>query len=139
LFENWILKLYNKLILNKNYFETNTIKTIYTIEKIANIVAKYINIYRIKNSIYFTIQKIVIEILWDIYQDFDYIRNIRQKYIYFKQIFYQNFVSFCSNFIYLNYILNYNKIIFVQNLEIKINKKLRNILANNFRKFNILV
>ena len=45
LFENQILKLYNKLILNKNYFEINIIKTIYTIEKVANIIAKYINIY----------------------------------------------------------------------------------------------
>ncbi len=45
LFEDWVLKLYNKLNLNKNYFEIDIIKTIYTIKRIANIIAKHINIY----------------------------------------------------------------------------------------------
>ncbi len=78
------MKLHNKLILNKNYIEINIIKTIYKIEKIANTIAKYINIYRIKDSIYFTTQKIRIKIFRNIYQDFDYICNIRQKYISLK-------------------------------------------------------
>ena len=125
------------MILNKNYFEINTIKTIYT-KEITNTIAKYINIYRIKDFFYFTTQKIIIEILRNIYKDFNCICNIRQKHRFLKQEFYQNFVFYCSNFIYLNYVLNYNKIIFVQNLEIKINTKLKNILTNNFRKFDIL-
>ena len=113
MFEDWVLKLYNKLILNKNYFEIDTIKTIYTIERIANAIAKYINIYWIKDSIYFTTQKIIIKIFRNIYQNFDCICNIRQKYISFKQKFYWNFAFFCSNFIYWSYVLNYNKAILV--------------------------
>ncbi len=58
---------------------------------------------------------------------------------FFKQEFYQNFAFFYSNFIYLSYVLSYNKAIFVQNFEIKINKELRNILTNNSQEFNILI
>ncbi len=54
LFENWILKLYNKLTLNKNYFEIDIIKTIYAIKRIADTIAKHINVYRIKDFVYFT-------------------------------------------------------------------------------------
>lgn len=126
------------MILNKNYFETNTIKAIYIIEKTTNTIAEYINIYQVKNSIYFTTKKIIINVLRDIYQDSDCICNAQQKYISFKQKLYQDFVFFCSTFIYLNYILNYNKTMLVQDLKTKNNKNLQNILTNNLREFDIL-
>jgi len=79
------LKLHDKLIINKNYFEINIAKATYVVERIGEDVAKHINAYRMKNVIYFKIVNIIMKILKSVYENPNRQRNARQKYLALKQ------------------------------------------------------
>jgi len=79
------LKLYDKLIINKNYFEIDITRAAYIVEKIGENVVEHINAYRMKNVVYFKIVNIIMKILKSVYEDLNRQRNARQKYLTLKQ------------------------------------------------------
>ncbi len=125
------MKLYDKLIINENYFEIDTTRATYIVKRIGENVVEHINAYRVKNVVYFKIVNIMMKILKSVYKDLDYQRNVRQKYLALKQEINQEFASFFFEFVRLSYELEYIDVMFRQNLETKINRKLKSILVNN--------
>jgi len=125
------LKLYDKLIINKNYFEINIAKVAYVIERIDEDVVEHINAYRMKNAIYFKIVNIMMKILKGVYKNSNRQRNVRQKYLALKQEINQEFALFFFEFARLNHELKYIDAILRQNLETKINQELKSIFVNN--------
>ncbi len=78
------MKLHDKLIINKNYFEINIARVAYVVKRTSEDVVEHINAYRMKNAIYFKIVDIVIKILKSVYEDSNRQRNARQKYLALK-------------------------------------------------------
>jgi len=101
------LKLHDKLIINKNYFEINIARATYVVERIDENVVEHINAYRMKNVVYFKIVDIIMKILKSVYKDSNCQRNARQKYLTFKQEINQKFASFFFEFARLSYELKY--------------------------------
>jgi len=125
------LKLHDKLIINKNYFEIDIAKTTYVVEKTSEDVVKHINAYRIKNVVYFKIVDIIMKILKSVYENSNCQRNAQQKYLTLKQKINQEFASFFFEFVRLSYKLKYIDAILRQDLEAKINQELKSIFVNN--------
>ena len=63
------MKLHDKLIINKNYFEIDIARATYVVERIDEDVVEHINAYRMKNAIYFKIVNIMMKILKGVYED----------------------------------------------------------------------
>jgi len=63
------LKLYDKLIINENYFKIDIAKVTYVVEKIDKDVVEHINVYRVKNVVYFKIVNIIMKILKSVYEN----------------------------------------------------------------------
>jgi len=78
------LKLHDKLIINKNYFEIDIARVAYVVKRISENVVEHINAYRMKNAIYFKIVDIMMKILKNVYEDLNRQRNARQKYLALK-------------------------------------------------------
>jgi len=125
------LKLYDKLIIDKNYFEIDIARVAYVVERTSEDVVEHINAYRMKNAIYFKIVDMIMKILKSVYEDLDRQRNARQKYLTLKQKINQEFVSFFFEFARLSYELEYIDVMLRQDLETKINQELKSILVNN--------
>jgi len=119
------------LIINKNYFEIDIARVAYVVEKISEDVAKHINAYRVKNVVYFKIVDIIMKILKGVYENSNRQRNVRQKYLAFKQRINQEFASFFFKFARLSHELEYIDAMLRQDLETKINQELKSILVNN--------
>ena len=84
-FENWSLKLQDKLLINANYFDTNDAKTIYVVRRIDNKVVEHINVYRVSNVVYFQTIDIILKVLKSVYDNSNRKRNVRVKYFALKQ------------------------------------------------------
>ncbi len=125
------MKLYDKLIIDKNYFEIDIARVAYVVERTSEDVVEHINAYRMKNAIYFKIVDMIMKILKSVYEDLDRQRNARQKYLTLKQKINQEFVSFFFEFARLSYELEYIDVMLRQDLETKINQELKSILVNN--------
>jgi len=132
------LKLYDKLIINKNHFKIDIARATYVVERIGEDVVKHINAYQVKNAIYFKIVDMMIKILKNVYKDLDRQRNARQKYLALKQGINQEFASFFFEFARLSHELEYIDAMLRQDLEAKINRELKSILVNNFQEFDNL-
>ncbi len=63
------MKLYDKLIINENYFKIDIAKVTYVVEKIDKDVVEHINVYRVKNVVYFKIVNIIMKILKSVYEN----------------------------------------------------------------------
>jgi len=120
-FENWSLKLHDKLIINEDYFEIDIARVAYVVERIDEDVVEHINAYRVKNVVYFKTLDMIMKILKSVYENLDRQRNARQKYLILKQEINQEFASFFSKFVRLSYELEYIDVMFRQDLETKIN------------------
>ena len=66
----------NKLRTNKDYFDSKQIKAIYIIQRMSDETTKHINLYRIINTNYFIISKIIFKMFKEIYEDIDKLRKI---------------------------------------------------------------
>ncbi len=132
------MKLYDKLIINKNHFKIDIARATYVVERIGEDVVKHINAYQVKNAIYFKIVDMMIKILKNVYKDLDRQRNARQKYLALKQGINQEFASFFFEFARLSHELEYIDAMLRQDLEAKINRELKSILVNNFQEFDNL-
>jgi len=71
------LKLYDKLIINEDYFEINIARATYVVERIGEDVVEHINAYWVKNVAYFKIVNIIMKILKGVYEDSNRQRNAR--------------------------------------------------------------
>ena len=125
------MKLYDKLIINENYFEINTTRVAYVVERIDENVVEHINAYRMKNVVYFKIVNIIMKILKNVYENSNCQRNARQKYLTLKQKINQKFALFFFEFARLNYELRYIDAMLKQDFETKINQELKSIFVNN--------
>ena len=125
------MKLYDKLIINENYFEIDIAKVAYVVERTSENVVEHINAYRVKNVVYFKIVDIIMKILKSVYKNSNRQRNVRQKYLALKQKINQEFASFFFEFAHLNYELKYIDVMLRQDFETKINQKLKSIFVNN--------
>ena len=63
------MKLHDKLIINKNYFEINIARVAYVVKRTSEDVVEHINAYRMKNAIYFKIVDMIMKILKGVYED----------------------------------------------------------------------
>jgi hypothetical protein len=126
------------LIINENYFEIDIARATYVVERIGENVVEHINAYRVKNVAYFKTINMVMKVLKDVYENLDRQRNVRQKYLILKQGINQEFASFFSKFAHLNHELEYIDVMLRQDLETKINRELKSILANNSWEFDYL-
>jgi len=132
------LKLHDKLTINKNYFEINTTRVAYVVERTSEDVVEHINAYQVKDAIYFKIVDMVMKILKGVYENLDRQCNVRQKYLALKPKINQEFASFFFEFARLSYELKYIDAMLRQDLEAKINRELKSILVNNPQEFDNL-
>ncbi len=132
------MKLHDKLIINENYFEINTAKATYVVERIGEDVVEHINAYQVKNVVYFKIVDIIMKILKNVYENSNRQRNARQKYLALKQEINQEFALFFFEFARLSHKLKYIDVMLRQDLETKINRELKSILVNNPQEFDNL-
>lgn len=137
-FEDWSLKLHDKLAINEDHFETDKARAAYAIGRTGGNASEHINAYRVTDAAYFKTVDMVIEVLRGVYADSDRQRNVRQKYLALKQGASQEFALFFSEFARLGRELGYLDAMLRQDLETKLNRGLKSTLANNPRDFDNL-
>lgn len=137
-FEDWSLKLYDKLTINENYFEIDKARAAYVVGRINDNVFEHINVYRVTDVAYFKIVDMVIKVLKGVYANLDRQRNARQKYLVLKQETNQKFASFFSKFARLDCELGYIDAMLRQDFEAKLNRGLKSIIVNNSWEFDNL-
>ena len=139
LYENWKLKIQNKLNVNKNWWSTSTLTTRIIFIFISDKVSKHFNARRRHDLTIFVRFKNVFDALNEIFLNHDSERNARAKYNELKMKSEQFFAEFYSNFILLtNQLKNCIDQIKLKNLKNKISTSLTQATINN-EFFNFLL
>ena len=122
------MKVINKFFVNNNHYNIFFYKTITVIDWIENMIVIHIIVYWRTDVNYFQIFDQILQILRDVYEEKNLKNNSRQIYIALKQKRDNFFVVFFSKFRKLNNIMQYSKIIFIDNFKNKILSRLRKTL-----------
>ena len=127
-FDEWLMKVIDKLFVNDDHYDIFFHKIITIINWVKDTVVIHIIIYWRIDVNYFQIFDQVLQVLRDVYKEKNFKNNSRRIYIALKQKRDDFFVVFFSKFRKLNSILQYSKIMFINDFKNKILFRLRETL-----------
>ena len=85
-FDDWFLRIQDKLIVNDDHFSIESVKTIFVILRTESDAVDHLTAYRAEgHADYFKTSQSVLDVLKDIYADLDRERNARRNYMRLKQ------------------------------------------------------
>ena len=137
-FDDWSLRIQDKLLINENHFPSPAAQAIYVISRTWGDASGHISAYRIGKSDYFKTSQAVIAVLSDVYVDFDREQNARRVYIKLWQGVNQPFNVFYSKFKKQVSYLHYDDKTLIDDLKEKVSMKLKEALSITITRFNIV-
>ena len=138
-FDDWFLRIQDKLIVNDDHFSIESIKIIFVILRTESDAVDHLTAYRAENHAdYFKTSQSVLDVLKNIYADFDRERNARRNYMRLKQSKNQAFNMFYSEFRKQVSYLNYDEKTLMNDLRKKVMLRLKKALSNIITRFNII-
>ena len=137
-YEDWALRIRDKLNRNANRFHNDQTATVYVISRIDKEASEQILIYRLQDSNYFKNLSMIFDVLHDIYANFERQKTTRLTYKQIKQKKNQSFVKFYIKFMFHDRMLQYSNDYLMLSLKNKINMQLRKALINRIQAFESL-
>ena len=138
-FDDWSLRIQDKLIVNDDHFPTESVKVIFVISRTESDAADHLTAYRAGgHADYFKTSQSVLDVLQDIYADPDRERNARRNYMRLKQSKKQSFNVFYSEFRKQVSYLGYDEKTLMNDLREKVVLRLKEALSNTTTRFNTI-
>ena len=138
-FDDWSLRIQDKLTVNDDHFPTESAKAIFVISRTGSDAADHLTAYRAGgHADYFKTPQSVLDVLQDIYADPDRERNARRNYMRLKQGKEQPFNVFYSEFRKQVSYLGYDEKTLVDDLREKVVLRLKEALSNTTTRFNTI-
>ena len=135
----WKIKMHDKLMINKDHFEIFQVEVIIVISWTIEKIDEHIQIVRNFDINHFKNHQQMMKFLDNIYDDFDYKRNIRIKFRTLIMRSQDDFQSFFSIFLLLSSQIDYNETQKIEKLFEKLSLSLRKTLSVYSRQFDTLI
>ncbi len=138
IWETWNIKIADKLDVNANHYSTEKIRIVYVIFRLEDDADQQIYAkHRVDAFSFYQSLSELLKHLKEIYEDQNFIRKCRRKYVALKQLN-KSFSSFYSEFTRIFSFLNYDDITLMNDIQNKINNRLQNALSVCLIEFSSL-